>query len=160
VIESEGSWDTIPKTGAEYAAVSKDQLQRLTKGCSENSIITLIGPKDVLAPQLKEKGIEFEVVDWEKRGDAFLAKHDPKAAKKKAKSKAKADKKKAKKEAKEKAKAAKAGTAPEADGEKSEGEGDAPATEEAAPAADEATPAAEEGTPAPAEETTPEEKTE
>jgi predicted Zn-dependent peptidase len=103
VIANERDWSSMADMGKNYAAVSAETLKRLTTGCAENSIVTLVGPKDIIEPQLKEKGIEYEVVDWEAMGDEILAKYDPKGAKKKAKKKAKADAKKAKEEAKKKA---------------------------------------------------------
>ena len=87
VVANERDWSAVRDMGKDYAAVTKEHLQRLTKGCAENSIVTLLGPMDIIIPQLEEKGIEYEVVDWETAGDEILAKYDPKAAKRKPKRK-------------------------------------------------------------------------
>ena len=134
VVSNERPWSSVSSMGEDYAAVSKEQLQRLAKGCADNSIVTMLGPKEVIEPQLKEKGIEYEIVDWKTRGDEILAKYDPKAAAKKKKAKAKADAKKAKKEAKEAKKKKAKGGADAAEEGKDKVEG---ASEEKAEAGDE-----------------------
>ena len=146
VVANERDWSAVRDMGKDYAAVTKEHLQRLTKGCAENSIVTLLGPKDIIIPQLEEKGIEYEVVDWETAGDEILAKYDPKAAKKKAKKKAKADAKKAKKEAKEKAKAEASGAVEDdsaAETEEAKAEASGAAEEDSAAETEEAKPESE-----------------
>ena len=69
----------------------------MVKGCNSRAIATLEGPAEVITPQLEERGIAYEVVDYEARGEEIHAKYDPKGYKKYAKKKAKEEKKKAKK---------------------------------------------------------------
>lgn len=128
-VSSGKSWNEMAARGDMVAAVTVDDLARLTGGCLDHALVTLRGPESVITEQLDEKGYPYEIFDHEPIGDELLWKYDPKAAKKKEKAKAKADKKKAKKEAAE-------------------------GTDEATDAADEAAEA--EDAPTPAEEPAPE----
>ncbi len=124
----EQPWTMLLDAGKHIASVDASTIQKLVAGCNDRSITLLEGPADVIEPQLKEKGIAYEVVDWKKRGEELHASVDPKGF-------AKREKAKATEEAK-KAKAMAEGAA----------EGDGEAQPDAAPAGD-APPA--EGTPAP-----------
>ena len=64
----------------------------------DHALVSLEGPKDIITEQLDERGMEYEVYDYEAVGDDLLWKYDKKAAKKKQKAKEKADKKKAESE--------------------------------------------------------------
>jgi len=97
-IRNQKDWTYITGRGDDIAGVNPDQMVKLVQGCADHAIVTLHGPKDVIGPQLQEKGIPYEVVDFEARGDELLGKYDPKALKKKQKAKAKEDAKKAKEE--------------------------------------------------------------
>jgi predicted Zn-dependent peptidase len=96
VIRADKGWDFATGRGELIADVKDADLKRLLEGCGEHTITTLEGPKDVLIPQLDEKGFEYEVVEWRAYGDDLLWQHDPKAAKKKEKDRQKAERKKAK----------------------------------------------------------------
>lgn len=88
-------WSVLTDAGKHIAAVSPDTLDDLVKDCLPHAITILSGPKDVIAPQLDERGYTYEVVDWKAAGDALLWKHDPKAAKKKEKAERKKEAKEA-----------------------------------------------------------------
>ena len=103
VLRNGESWDAMTKRGELIASVSLDQMKGLIEGCKEHAITTLVGPKDIITPQLDELGVTYELVEYIADGDELLWKHDPKAAKKKEKKRQKAAKKKAK-EAKKKGK--------------------------------------------------------
>jgi len=92
----ERDWKEYRKIGRNIAAVQAKDLTRLVDGCLDHAIVTLEGPKDVVAAQLDEQGFEYEVVEYEEAGDKLLWEYDPKAAKKKQKAKDKEDRKKAK----------------------------------------------------------------
>lgn len=91
-------WSMLTDAGERVADVNTDQIKRMVEGCSGRSITTLEGPAEIITPQLEERGIAYEIVDYEARGDELHEKYDPKGYKKYAKKRAKA---KAKKEAKE-----------------------------------------------------------
>lgn len=76
-------WSVLTEAGQHIAAVSPRTLDDLVKSCLDHAIWQLHGPKDVIVPQLEEKGYAYEIVDWKAAGDALLWEHDPKAAKKK-----------------------------------------------------------------------------
>jgi len=94
-------WSMLTEAGEDIAAVDAAQLQRLVKGCNSRAIATLEGPAEVITPQLEERGIAYEVVDYEARGDELHEKHDPRGFKKFARKRAKQEKKKEKEEAKD-----------------------------------------------------------
>jgi len=102
VVANGRSWDALSNHGPEIASVTVDDLKELMKGCSDHVITTLQGPKDVLGPELDERGFKYEVVNYHAEGDDLLWKYDPKQAKKDEKQKQKDDKKKAKEDAKKK----------------------------------------------------------
>ncbi len=81
------------------AAVTLADVQGQLDRCIGHEIVTLLGPVEVITPQLDELGLSYEVFDWDAERKALWEKHDPKGyakAKKKAdKAKAKAEKKKA-----------------------------------------------------------------
>lgn len=68
-VMADQSWDDLLGTGDRIADVTSDQLTRLLKGCSEHMIVTIAGPKAVIEPLLKERDIEYEVLDWKGRRD-------------------------------------------------------------------------------------------
>jgi len=92
--------------GERIAKVDVAQVSKLLQNCADHNITTIEGPKDVVAPQLDELGLAYEVVEWRANGDELLWKYDPKEAKKKQKKKLKAEKKKAKEQEKEEEKEA------------------------------------------------------
>ncbi len=92
--------DAIEKQGEEIAAVTVDDLRRLIKGCTANTITTIQGPVDVLKPQLDERGWSYEVAEWKGTASELLLKYDPKSAKLKEKLRVKDEEKKAKEDAK------------------------------------------------------------
>ncbi|MEQ1505816.1 MAG: insulinase family protein [Myxococcota bacterium] len=100
IIRNGQNWDVLTKRGELIASVSPDDMKPLLDGCAEHSITTLVGPKDVITPQLDELGLTYSVVEWKANGDELLWKYDPKAAKKREKDRSKAEKKKNKEAAK------------------------------------------------------------
>lgn len=87
-------WTMLTGAGSAIANVDAKQIQRIIDGCNGRSVTTIEGPVDVITPQLDERGIAYEVVDYEARGNEMHEKIDPKGYKKHVKAKAKADKKK------------------------------------------------------------------
>jgi zinc protease len=87
-------WSYLTDAGQVIADVDAERIQELADGCLGRSIATLQGPVDVITPQLDEKGIEYEVVDWKERGNALHEAADPRDYKKYLKKKAKAEAKK------------------------------------------------------------------
>lgn len=82
-------WSYVDNYSERLAAVSANDLTRAVKGCSDHSIITLDGPKDVLVPALEAAGVKFEVADYKQSRRDMLAKYDPKTYKKLIKAEAK-----------------------------------------------------------------------
>jgi predicted Zn-dependent peptidase len=106
-------FDLVKGKGERLAKVDVASVSRLLDSCAEHHITTIEGPKDVVAPQLDELGLAYEVVEWRANGDELLWKYDPKEAKKKQKKKLQAEKKKAKETAKEQPKEEPSAPAPE-----------------------------------------------
>ncbi|TVQ91795.1 MAG: insulinase family protein [Deltaproteobacteria bacterium] len=96
----EQPWSMLLDAGRDIAKVDAASIQRLVSGCNDRSITTLEGPAEVIEPQLKEKGFDYEIVDWEARGEEVHQAADPKGFAKRQKKKEKAEKKKAKEKAK------------------------------------------------------------
>ncbi len=98
VVNEDADWSLITDAGKTISEVDKDQLTKLLEGCSDHMVATIQGPKDVITPQLDERGIDYEVLEWQSFAEELLWTHDPKAAKKREKDKQKrakkADKKK------------------------------------------------------------------
>lgn len=82
-------WSVLTDAGKHIAAVSPDTLDDLVASCLDHALWQLTGPKDVIVPQLEERGLAYEIVDWEAAGNALLWEYDPKTAKKKEKAKQK-----------------------------------------------------------------------
>lgn len=87
-------WSMLTQAGEQIASVDAEQLRAMVDGCNARAITTLEGPAEVIEPQLKEKGFDYEVVDWEARGDEIHEAADPKSYKKYKKAKEKAEAKK------------------------------------------------------------------
>ncbi|MEQ1565007.1 MAG: insulinase family protein [Myxococcota bacterium] len=102
IVRTEEAWSALGERGDLIASVQPAELQDLVKGCKDHSITTMVGPKDVISPQLDELGLEYQIVEWRGDGEDLLWQHDPKQAKKNEKKRQKADKKKAKEDAKKK----------------------------------------------------------
>lgn len=93
-------WDVWDKNAAALAGFDSQGLADALGDCSENAIITMVGPVEVISPVLDEAEMEYEVVDWKALGDAAHEAEAPKDyakyLKKKARSKKKAERKEAK----------------------------------------------------------------
>ena len=87
------NFDFFDQYGAALADVSKDDFKTLLKRCEGKEVVTLVGPISEIEPQLKEKNIEYKVINWEEERRSLLTE---KERKKEDKAKAKAEKKKAK----------------------------------------------------------------
>ncbi len=91
-------WDLIDGHAERLAAVGVQDLQDQMERCHGKEVVTLVGPLEVITPQLDEAGISYEVFDWEAEADRMFQQNDPKAYAKKKKKEAKEAKKKAKDE--------------------------------------------------------------
>jgi zinc protease len=67
-------------------AVTKAEIQEALSTCAGHEVVTIVGPVAAVEPQLKERGIPYQVVNWE---ELYLAQLTPKEQKKYLKSKAK-----------------------------------------------------------------------
>ncbi len=76
-IEKDVPLSDLLKKGERIAAVAPEQLERLMEGCSDHLIVTIAGPKKVLEPKLKERNIEYEVLEWKDRRDEMFEEQDP-----------------------------------------------------------------------------------
>ncbi len=76
----------------DLANVSAASIAAATATCKGHEIVTVVGPVDRVEGQLKEAGIDYEVVDWEALYESELSK---KELKKYRKAKAKAEKERA-----------------------------------------------------------------
>lgn len=94
-------WSMLMDAGQHIADVDAPQIKRITQGCNGRAITTIEGPAEIITPQLEERGIEYEIVDYKARGDELHAEYDPKGYKKYDKKRKKAEAKKAAKEAEE-----------------------------------------------------------
>jgi zinc protease len=66
-------FDFYPKT---LAAVSPSDFAPVMTPCGGHEVVTMTGPVSSIEPQLKEKGIAYEVVDWQTMDLATLTKKD------------------------------------------------------------------------------------
>ncbi len=114
VVNQDADWTLISDAGTTISEVDKAQLTKLLEGCADHMVATIQGPKDVVTPQLDERGIEYEVLEWQSVAEELLWTHDPKAAKKREKDK--------QKKAKKSGKAAEKADKKKEDAEGSEGE--------------------------------------
>ncbi len=101
MVSKRKSFDSVATKGERLANVDVAAVSKILQTCGDHNITTIEGPKDVVAPQLDELGLAYEVVEWRANGDELLWKYDPKEAKKKQKKKLKAEKKRAKEQEKE-----------------------------------------------------------
>jgi zinc protease len=65
----------------QLANVSNATIAPLLKPCIGNEVITVTGPKDVLAPLFDKAGITYEVFDWEQAKKDYATKFGLKSAK-------------------------------------------------------------------------------
>lgn len=100
VLRRDADWDLLTDGGKHIASVNADQLTKLVEGCGDHMVTTIQGPKDVITPQLDERGYEYEVLEWQSYAEELLWANDPKAAKKREKDKQKKAKKSDKKSSK------------------------------------------------------------
>ncbi len=95
--EGGAGWDELAGYPDRLAAVTLEDLQAELASCIGHEVVTLLGPVEVVTPQLDELGLTYEVFDWETERLRLWEAHDPKgyakAMKKKAKEEAKAAKK-------------------------------------------------------------------
>jgi hypothetical protein len=66
-------FDFYPKT---LAAVQASDFPTVMGPCGGHEVVTMTGPVSSIEPQLKEKGIAYEVVDWLTMDLATLTKKD------------------------------------------------------------------------------------
>ena len=92
------AWDVYAD---KLAKVTSKELGNVLSGCIDHSISYLRGPKDTIAPLLDEKGIPYEVIDWEQRGRDLHKAQDAKDFEKAEEKRLKAEAKKEAEEAKE-----------------------------------------------------------
>ena len=63
-------WDTY---GQRLANVTIPQMSALMPRCVGHEVITLIGPRSVVEPQLQKAGLPFEVFDWKQAAKDYRA---------------------------------------------------------------------------------------
>jgi len=97
VLRRDADWDLLTDGGEHIAAVDPAVFTELVAGCGDHMVTTIQGPKDVITPQLDERGYEYEVLEWQSYAEELLWQYDAKAAKKREKDKQKKAKKDAKK---------------------------------------------------------------
>ena len=68
-IEAGETFDDVRTVGERIAAVTPEDLTSMLQSCGDHMVTTISGPKAVLEPKLKEKGIEYELLDWRERRD-------------------------------------------------------------------------------------------
>ena len=84
------NFEFFDQYGTQLAAVSKQDFTDMLSICKEHETITLVGPAKTIEAQLKEKNIEYTLVDWEaERRKLLTDKERKKEDKKKKKSKKK-----------------------------------------------------------------------
>ena len=83
------------------AGVQAEDLANEVDRCIGHEVVTLVGPADVITPQLDERGLEYEVFDYRGERDRLWELYDPRSWKKEAKARAKAERKRAEQEAAE-----------------------------------------------------------
>jgi zinc protease len=66
-------FDFYPKT---LAAVQTSDFPQVMGPCGGHEVVTMTGPRSSLEPQLKERGIAYEVIDWLTMDLATLTKKD------------------------------------------------------------------------------------
>ena len=93
--------DYFSGMAARLAGIQADHLANEVDRCIGHEVVTLVGPSDVIAPQLDERGLEYEIFDYEAERDRLWELHDPRSWKKEAKARAKAERKRAEREAEE-----------------------------------------------------------
>lgn len=74
-------WDTY---GQRLANVTIPQMSSLMPRCVGHEIVTLIGPRSIVEPQLQASGLPFEVFDWKQAAKDYRASmglKEPKEAK-------------------------------------------------------------------------------
>ena len=82
------------------ADITAEDLTNEVERCIGHEVVTLVGPSEVITPQLDERGLTYEVFDYDAERDRLWELYNPKSWKKELKARAKAEKKKAKEEAK------------------------------------------------------------
>ncbi len=60
-----GNLDYFEKYPEYLSTVDKAGVQEALSTCAGHEIVTVVGPVDAVEPQLKERNIPYEVVDWE-----------------------------------------------------------------------------------------------
>lgn len=91
-------WGTEYFTGmaGRLAGVTADDLSNEVDRCIGHEVVTIVGPSEIITPQLDERGLTYEVFDYEAERDRLWELHSPKSWKKEVKARAKSEKKKAK----------------------------------------------------------------
>jgi len=67
----------------DLAGVSTDDFNKLLGRCEGKEVVTIVGPKENIEPQLKEESIEYQVIDWEADRRALLTEKERKKEDKK-----------------------------------------------------------------------------
>ena len=81
------------------ASVDAAALSSEVEQCIGHEVVTLVGPAEVIVPQLEERGLAHEVYDYEAERDRLWELYHPKTWKKELKRRQKAERKKAQREA-------------------------------------------------------------
>lgn len=62
-------WENLMPHGARLAAVQVEDLTQQMERCTGHEVVTLLGPKEVITPQLDKAGLTYEVFDWQAEAD-------------------------------------------------------------------------------------------
>ena len=81
------------------AGIQADDLANEVDRCIGHEVVTLVGPAEVITPQLDERGLEYEVFDYRAERDRLWELYDPRSWKKEVKAREKAERRRAEREA-------------------------------------------------------------
>ena len=80
------NFDYFDQYALRLSAVSSSDFEELLAPCVGKEVMTIVGPKEQIVPQLEEIGVKYEVVDWMAKYESLLS---PKELKKYQKNKEK-----------------------------------------------------------------------
>ncbi len=79
---AQDDWSRISGFPERLSSVSMEGMTELMTSCPNTRVVTMVGPEDVIVPQLEEAGIAFEVFDHQAAALELLDVYDIKTAKK------------------------------------------------------------------------------
>jgi zinc protease len=93
-------WDWITEYPDRLGAVTLEDVQNALDPCIGHEVVVMLGPTEIITPQLDELGLSYEIFDWDTERKTLWEAHDPRGYAKAKKKADKAEAKAAKKEAK------------------------------------------------------------